>query len=162
MKITKAWATPITIGAFILMAVTGILMFFDLDSGYNKRAHEIFSWVFVGGVFFHIFTSWSGFKSYFYKPLGLILIGALVLVLGFSFYQPQQEQRNRLPVQKVISKLNSKQINDLAVFAGINRDSLLVQLNQAGFQVTDGSETVQGLARGERGNEAKIYNLIFK
>ena len=40
MKISREWATPLTIGAFGLMSVTGMLMFFHLDTGFNKLAHE--------------------------------------------------------------------------------------------------------------------------
>lgn len=36
----REWATPLTIGSFLLIAVTGVLMFFHLDSGLNKLAHE--------------------------------------------------------------------------------------------------------------------------
>ena len=40
MKVSRDWATPVTIGSFGLMAITGLLMFFHLDSGLNKTAHE--------------------------------------------------------------------------------------------------------------------------
>lgn len=33
-------ATPLTIGIFLIMSVTGILMFFHWDTGFNKLAHE--------------------------------------------------------------------------------------------------------------------------
>ena len=40
MKLQRDWATPLTIGAFGLLAVTGVLMFFHPDSGLNKAVHE--------------------------------------------------------------------------------------------------------------------------
>lgn len=40
MSSLRKWATPLTIGSFLLMGVTGILMFFHLDIGLNKLAHE--------------------------------------------------------------------------------------------------------------------------
>ena len=36
----RKWATPLTIGAFFLMAATGILMFFHIDRGIISGAHE--------------------------------------------------------------------------------------------------------------------------
>jgi cytochrome b561 len=53
MKIAREWATPLTIGSFGLMATTGILMFFHLDSGLNKTAHEWLGWVMVAVVAAH-------------------------------------------------------------------------------------------------------------
>ena len=40
MKLSRDWATPLTAGAFIVLAVTGLLMFFHLDRGLNHLAHE--------------------------------------------------------------------------------------------------------------------------
>jgi len=40
MKITRDWATPLTAGALILMAFTGMLMFLHLDRGISHLAHE--------------------------------------------------------------------------------------------------------------------------
>ena len=53
MKLQRDWITPITMGAFGLLAVTGVLMFFHLDSGLNEAAHEWLSWVLLGGVALH-------------------------------------------------------------------------------------------------------------
>jgi hypothetical protein len=47
MKISTNWATPLTIGTFTLMAVTGMLMFFHADIGLNKTAHEWLGWVMI-------------------------------------------------------------------------------------------------------------------
>ncbi|NBW51152.1 MAG: DUF4405 domain-containing protein, partial [Betaproteobacteria bacterium] len=50
----RPWITPAVIGSFTLLSVTGILMFFHLDSGLNKLAHEWLSWIFVIVVVLHI------------------------------------------------------------------------------------------------------------
>ncbi|MCG8276944.1 DUF4405 domain-containing protein [Stenotrophomonas sp. NLF4-10] len=50
----RTWSTPLTIGSFILMAVTGVLMFFDVVPGYLAFAHEWFSWFFLVGAGGHI------------------------------------------------------------------------------------------------------------
>ncbi|EWS63204.1 hypothetical protein Y695_03563 [Hydrogenophaga sp. T4] len=36
----RPWITPLVMGSFALSAVTGVLMFFHLDTGLNKAAHE--------------------------------------------------------------------------------------------------------------------------
>ena len=61
----KAWATPLTIGAFGLMATTGLLMFFHLDSGLNKTAHEWLGWAMILGVVAHVMLNWKAFKRHF-------------------------------------------------------------------------------------------------
>ena len=49
----RPWITPLVIGTFVLMAVTGSLMFFHLDSGLNKAAHEWLGWAMVIAVVLH-------------------------------------------------------------------------------------------------------------
>jgi hypothetical protein len=58
VKISREWAAPLAIGAFGLMSVTGLLMFFDLDTGFNNLAHEWLSWVMVTGVAAHAAVNW--------------------------------------------------------------------------------------------------------
>ena len=67
MKIKREWATPVTVGAFILMATTGILMFFHLDTGLNKEAHEWLGWVMIAGVALHVFSNWKPFTGHLRK-----------------------------------------------------------------------------------------------
>ena len=49
----RPWITPLVIGTFALMAVTGSLMFFHLDTGLNKTAHEWLGWAMVAAVLLH-------------------------------------------------------------------------------------------------------------
>jgi hypothetical protein len=40
MGIQCKWVTSVTAGVFSLSAVTGVLIFFNFDSGANKPVHE--------------------------------------------------------------------------------------------------------------------------
>jgi len=66
----RPWITPVVIGAFFLSAVTGVLMFFHLDSGLNKTAHEWLSWAMVIGVALHLLLNVAAFKRYFTQTTG--------------------------------------------------------------------------------------------
>jgi len=61
----KSWATPLAIGSFIILAVTGILMFFKVEAGYIKPVHEWLNWAMVAGVVLHTIANWKAFLSYF-------------------------------------------------------------------------------------------------
>jgi hypothetical protein len=50
MAIQRERVTPIAAGAFLLSAITGVLIFFHVDSGLSKLAHEWLSWALLGGV----------------------------------------------------------------------------------------------------------------
>ena len=78
----RPWITPVVIGAFLLSAVTGVLMFFHLDSGLNKTAHEWLSWAMVIGVTLHLLLNVTAFKRYFTQTTGRVVIGLFVAVLA--------------------------------------------------------------------------------
>jgi hypothetical protein len=81
----RPWITPVVIGAFFLSAVTGVLMFFHLDSGLNKTAHEWLSWAMVIGVSLHLLLHLPAFKRYFTQTSGRVVIGLFAAVLALSF-----------------------------------------------------------------------------
>ena len=68
--------------------VTGVLMFFHLDSGLNKLAHEWLSWAMVVGVALHVLLNLPAFKRYLGQKLALGVMGVFALVLALSFFSP--------------------------------------------------------------------------
>jgi len=53
----RTWATPLTIVAFLLMAVTGVLMFLDVEFRLVTIAHQWLSWLFLIGAVSHIIAN---------------------------------------------------------------------------------------------------------
>lgn len=86
-KVTlRTWATPLTIGAFVLMSVTGVLMFFHWTRGITAVAHEWGSWLFLVGVAGHIAVNLRPFKTHFNSAWGQFSVAEFVLVLAASFF----------------------------------------------------------------------------
>lgn len=81
----RPWITPLVIGSFVLLTVTGVLMFFHLDSGLNKTVHEWLSWVMVAGVALHVGLNLPAFKRYLTQRTARWVIGVFVAVLALSF-----------------------------------------------------------------------------
>jgi len=69
MSTLRNWATPLTVATFLFMGVTGILMFFHMDSALNKLLHEWGGWLMVIGVLAHLLLNWRPFTSYLKRPL---------------------------------------------------------------------------------------------
>lgn len=85
IKVSREWATPLTIGVFALMSVTGLLMFFHLDSSLQKTVHEWAGWVVVAAAVLHVTANWLGFKRYFKPGSGAAVMALCALVIGASF-----------------------------------------------------------------------------
>ncbi len=159
MSSIRSWATPLTIGAFGLSAVTGVLMFFHLDSGLNKVVHEWLSWALVGGVALHVSANWRAFSTYLKKPRALSIIGAFALALFVSFFSLGGGEGSS-PVAAVMAGMGAAPVERVIALTGEDQAAGLARLNAAGIKATAG-QTIGELSGGDRGRQASILKVIF-
>jgi uncharacterized membrane protein len=86
MKISREWFTPLTLGSFILISATGVLMFFHLDSGMNKLVHKWFSWLLIAAVLTHITSNRVALKRHLTTRRTHWIVVALIAILATSFF----------------------------------------------------------------------------
>jgi hypothetical protein len=82
----RTWATPLTIGSFILMSISGLLMFLDLDTGLTAGAHQWVSLLFLLGVGGHVTANFRPFRSHLDSRWGRASIAVFVAVLAASVF----------------------------------------------------------------------------
>lgn len=162
MQISREWATPLTIGSFLLMACTGILMFFHADMGMNKDVHEWLGWAMVTGVLAHAWANLASFKRYFAKPAALATIGAfLAILLASSFIKEEDEGKGGNPGRRATKAVLNAPISDIAPLAGQSPQALLADLQKAGFKVESPSQTLISVTGPEQPNQFKALAVIF-
>lgn len=79
------YATPFTVGLFLVSTISGVALFFHLGSKYFHGMHEWLSMLVLVPVIFHIQKNWPGMKGYFkrktiWMPTLLSLAGGLAFV----------------------------------------------------------------------------------
>jgi len=163
MNISREWATPLTMGAFGLMAVTGILMFFHLDTGLNKTAHEWLGWVMVAGVAAHAAVNWAGFKRHFLSAgPGRAILAISMLITVASFISPPRVGSGALPPPVMALKAVTKApLSNIAPLTGKTVERLMVELAQAGIRIPDAGASLDSVLAGDRTLEAKAMTVIF-
>ena len=168
MKISSNWATPLTIGAFTVMAVTGLLMFFHADSGLNKTAHEWLGWVMVAGVGFHAAANWRMFKKYFVTgTAGRVIIASSAAVLLASFISFGGGPGGRgpggglPPHVQALKAITAAPLAEVAGVAGKPVEQLLADLQQAGIRIDSAQGTLDSVIAGDRELEGKAIRVLF-
>lgn len=159
---TREWATPLTMGAFLVMAVTGLLMFFHLESGFNKPLHEWFGWAMAIGAAGHVVANWFAVKRYLTANRNArLLVGACAAALLLSF-APRPGDAVSPPVQAMQGVLRAP-LPAVASLVGRPVDALRADLAAAGVSIAaaDASVTLESATHGDRDLQRKAIRAIF-
>lgn len=156
----RPWITPLVMGAFLLSAVTGVLMFFHLDSGLNKLAHEWLSWAMLGGVLLHVLLNLPAFKRYFGQKTALTVMGVFALVLALSFV-PAAGAKKAPSYAAPVRALASAPLPVLAQVLGKTPEALKADLAQAGLPVDNEGQSLQDLVGPELKKQVRTLNRLL-
>lgn len=154
-----AWAGPLTIGAFVVVAVTGILMFFHLNTGLMKLAHEWLGWLFVIGAVAHVAVNWKAFLGYFSRPMGLAII-LVLLVLGALSFIPGAK-RGRPPFIEAAKALEQSPLNVVAQVVQKSPETLVDGLKAKGLRVPNHQKSIREIAAENQVGSMEIMGHIF-
>lgn len=162
MRISREWATPLTIGVFGIMAVTGVLLFFHLDAGLNKVAHEWLGWAMIAGAAAHVAANWLPFKRYLLSSnLARGIVGASVVVLAASFVSPPGGKARMSPPVMAMKAVARAPISTVAPLAGRTAEQLVADLGKAGIAVPNASASLESVIGGNRELEGRAMRTLF-
>lgn len=155
----RGWATPLTIASFLLMASTGVLMFFELDGGLTAVVHQWFSWLFVAGAAGHIVSNARPFKHHLATRRGqaaIAVVSALLVASWFSWGLITGPQLKR-PIELA---LVDAPLSALASTTRTPLEELLGRLQAQGVTATR-EQSVRELAGKYDVGENRLLGLVF-
>ena len=155
----KSWATPLAASTVIILAVTGILMFFHVDAGYIRPVHEWLSWAMTAGVILHVIANWKLFNAYFSRRPALVIIGVGVVVTVLSVVAPASQQSN--PRKNMLTALESAKLETIASVAGQTSNSIIEKLSDKGIASVEPSMTIHDIASKNGKKEMAVLGIIF-
>ncbi len=160
MPLLRKWATPWTIGSFVLMSVTGVLMFYHLNSPLNKLAHQWLSFAFLAGVVVHVWVNWLAFSRYFKAPAAIVVMIVFTAVLAGSFVNLGGAKAEP-PTRAVMNSLGRTPLRDLAPIVHMTPGALVAKLQAKGYAARDASQSPDDLAGKDKKRSAAILGVIF-
>lgn len=160
---SRNWITPLTIGTFALMAITGILMFFHLDTGLNKLAHEWLGWLMVGGVALHAAVNGKAFKRYLVqRGISRFVLALSLLTIAASFLSlPGDSGGHRPPPVIALNAITRAPIDKVAQLAGKPVDQVMAELGRAGIRLSKPTESLEEILGANRKQQGLALTLIF-
>lgn len=160
MAISRNWVTPIAGGAFLLSAVTGVLIFFHLDSGLNKLAHEWLSWLLLGGVVLHVVANLAAFKRHFTSCIGAGVMGAFAVLLAFSFVTVGA--RREPPFMASVRALSDAPLTTLAQVARKSPEQVKAVLAAEGLTAASDTQSLGELAGPDMGTRMRLLKKVLE
>jgi hypothetical protein len=161
MKNLRSWATPLATGVFLIVAATGITMFFKASSPLGHVLHEWLGWVLVASALLHIVANWTALKGHLGRTLGRAIVGVSLVVLVASVVPVQRGGSPEDSMRGAVSALSRASLKELAPLAGRDAESILSDLRQAGFPDATMDSSCESLSGSDRGKRFKAIAAIF-
>lgn len=156
----RPWITPLVIGAFTLSAATGVLMFFHLDTGLNKLAHEWLSWAVLGAVVLHAGLNLPAFKRYFGQKTALAVMGVFAVLLVLSFV-PAPGGKKPPSWGAPVQALAQAPLPLLAQVLGQSTETLTAELQKAGLSVDNDTQSLRDLVGPDLRAQVRTLNRLL-
>jgi phage FluMu protein gp41 len=160
MKIQRSWVTPITAGAFLLSGVTGILIFFHMETGANKFVHEWLGWLLVAGAALHVVVNYAGFKSHLATSRGKVLLGVFAVALIARFI-PVSGEIDEPPFMQPIRALSQAPLTTLAQVAQITPEQMHERMVKEGLLPTSDQQSLSDLVGTDPRKQMHVLGKIM-
>ncbi|MEN6422183.1 MAG: DUF4405 domain-containing protein [Smithella sp.] len=158
----REWATPMTIGAFVLTAATGIMLFFKIELGSVKLVHEWLSWLLVIGTITHLIANWRASVRYLSKPLGKVILISFLLLTCVSFLPLNVEGHNSgHPLKRISDTLIQTSLQEVAQVANHTPEEATDILQSKGIAIDGQDQTISEIATRNRTSPLLVLDAIF-
>ncbi|MCG7872891.1 MAG: DUF4405 domain-containing protein [Candidatus Thiodiazotropha lotti] len=156
---TRKWSTPLIIGSGLVVAVSGVLMFFGLHNPI-QLAHEWVGMVFAIAIGLHVLHHWGGFKKYFAQPMALSLVGSVALVSS-AFIFLSFTDAGASPMMNIVMSIESSPVDEVAPLLNETPRSVVTRMEAAGFKVEGSADTILEIANANDREPRALMELLF-
>ncbi len=156
MKLNRNYVTPFISLVFLVVGITGVLMFFHLFDGYTEIVHEFLGVFFVICAIFHIILNWKPLKIHFKK--GVFIPAALAVAVISILFIVQQHYNPKVDTI-VLGRIVKAPVDD--VFKALLVDSVeaVKSLEANGISI-EGAVTLEDIWINNNVNPEKVIDLI--
>ena len=157
--IKRDLATSFTTILFVIISVSGVMMFFHFFDTQVKSLHEILGLVFVGAALFHVIFNWSSMKRYFAKKVFFLSFTLLLAISSFFVVQSLNQKEN--PKGVLIEKMLSAPFKNSLEVLHVNYDDAIDRLNRENISI-ETQESIQKIAQTNKTSPFRIVAILIQ
>ncbi len=146
-------ATSLTIGLFLVMTISGLLIFFELGTGGIRATHEWTSIAFSVAALMHILVHQKPFTRYFKERTVAYIL--LAVSLGGALYA--QSRNDLYAAEETYQQVIHSNLSDLTPLLGEDIGALRQKLAALGAPARDPDQSIFELAE-THGKD--VYDII--
>ncbi len=143
----KKYITAISAALFLVVAVSGLAMFFHVGEDLVKEMHQWLAVIFVAAIGLHIFRNWGGMMTYVRRRTIMAPV-ALAALAAAAFIVPAALSGGEDPRHILMQSLQEAKLVDLGRVLDVPADSLVARLEKEGFTVGSSEQRLSEIASG--------------
>ncbi len=159
--VNNRWVTPLSGGVFLLIAGTGIALFFHVGTAIGHVVHEWLGWLFVAAIVLHLVANRGPVAIHWKKPRvrGAVALFTTLLVVAVV---PIGERRGpERAMRDTMMRVSRAPLRQLAPLVGRDADALVADLRAAGFANASSDRSCEELAGHDRGKLFRAIAVVF-
>lgn len=155
------YATAATAALFLVVAASGIAMFFHVGEDLVKELHEWLAVVMVAFAALHIFKNWKPLVGYFRRrtilaPLALTTIAAAVFIV------PAAMSSGENPRARIFHALENAKLTDVGQMLEVEADALAETLKTRGFVIASNEQRLSEIAQASNKPPMAVVMTVFE
>ncbi|MEQ7801972.1 DUF4405 domain-containing protein [Pedobacter sp. ASV1-7] len=158
MKLNRNYITPFISLVFLVVGLSGMLMFFHLFDGYTEVVHEYLGVFFIICAVFHIILNWKALKIHFKRGV-FIPAGLAVAVISILFII--QQQYNPKVDTMLLDKIIKAPINDVFKALEVDSSKAVKRLETNGISI-DGATNLKDIWINNNADPEEVFDLIME
>lgn len=158
MKLSRSFITPLITIIFLVVALSGLLMFFHIFDGYTEVVHEILGVVFVVFSVLHVILNWKALKIHFKKR---VFILSIIVVAVISILLVIQQQKSPKFDTILIERITNAPIEDVLKVLQVDSIVVVKRLEENGISFIEGA-SMEEIWINNKVSPKKLFDLIIE
>lgn len=152
----KDWATSFVTFIFLVVGITGIMMFFHILDNYTKQMHEILGLAFVLAAILHVVVNFKAMKNYFTNRRFLMsAIFTGLITIGFVLTAPQ----GKSPKSLVFNAMMTNELEQVSSFLHFDLAKAKSRLKKEGIIIKN-LNSLNAIAKHNKTSAFRILDIM--